>query len=63
MKNDLKRLLVKSSSYSSSSLSSNWFLPLRNVWCDRNQFMGRSLILGGTAFEDEDDEYEDERRS
>jgi len=54
MKNDLKRLLVKSSSYS------NWFLPLRNVWCDQNQFMGRSLILGRTAFEDE---YEAERRS
>ena len=85
MKNDLKRLLVKSSSrrrptaprswpisartmagrlYSSSSSSSNWFVELRNVWRDGNESMGRSLILGQTAFEDEDDdEYEDEGRS
>jgi hypothetical protein len=63
MKSDLKRLLAKSSSYSSSSSSSIWFLQPREVWCVRNEPMGNSLISGKNGFEDEDDnEYEDEKK-
>ena len=61
MKTSLKRLPTKSSSYSSSSPSSIWFLQPREVWCVRNEAMGSSLILGKNGFEDED-EYEDEKK-